>query len=238
VSAARPSISAPLIAFGKMDADAKEIWNRLRKGRSLDGLGLPMKEGRLDPSEFSAPQPRTEWYSDSRFSFGLLRGMLDLRRITWRNLDFRGADLCHLRFDRCLVDDCIFDECDCRDWRLWGSRISRCSFRGADLRESALGNTTRGWNIWEDVDFSGADLRDTTYTAGEFARCQFGDAKLTKVDFGGMSFRDCVFEGPLDEVLFDAEPPGPPRPFPPQRNAGGRHAPRAVLLRGIPGPRS
>ena len=58
-------------------------------------------------------------------------------------------------------------------------------------------------NVWEDVDFTESDLRETYYGSGDIVRCRYKDAKLTKVDFEGMVFKDCSFEGELEEVTFN-----------------------------------
>ena len=52
------------------------------------------------------------------------------------------------------------------------------------------------------VDFSGADLRETVYQAAAFERCSFRNARLVKIDFQTSTFKDCVFEGELRDVLF------------------------------------
>ena len=167
-------------------------------------MGLPERAGRTDLRGLVAPQPGRQSVTAAKFIFTLLKGAQEIRGVTWRHLDLGGADLRHLRFVDCRLEDCVFDDSDCRDWRLWDTRVARCSFRRADLRGSALGAVEgKKRNAWEDVDFTEADLRETYYGSGDIVRCRYKDAKLTKVDFEGMVFKDCTFEGELEEVTFN-----------------------------------
>jgi len=118
-------------------------------------------------------------------------------------VDFSGSNLNNLRFFDCTIENCVFDKCKCKDWRMWGTTISDTSFDSADLRSAALGGVQNGKrNQFRKVNFSGADLRDTGYEAAKFVACTFKNTKLDKVDFQTTVFIDCVFEGELCEVLF------------------------------------
>ncbi|MDE2205940.1 MAG: pentapeptide repeat-containing protein [Armatimonadetes bacterium] len=55
------------------------------------------------------------------------------------------------------------------------------------------------------MDFTGADLRDTSYNSTVFVNCLFRNTRLTKVEFWGSNFTDCVFEGELREVIFSRD---------------------------------
>ncbi|MGP0059295.1 MAG: pentapeptide repeat-containing protein [Beijerinckiaceae bacterium] len=57
-------------------------------------------------------------------------------------------------------------------------------------------------NLFNDVDFTSADLRKTVYVAAGFTGCKFTNTKLDKVDFQSSNFTDCAFEGELREVIF------------------------------------
>ena len=117
---------------------------------------------------------------------------------------FSGSHLEEFWFFDCSITDCVFTQCHCRDWRLWGCRIADTSFRGADLPESALGGVDDGKrNSFRNVDFTEADLRETAFAVAEFMGCRFDNSKLNKGNFDGSSFTDCGFEGELREVCFN-----------------------------------
>ena len=122
----------------------------------------------------------------------------------WRNLDFTGSKLNGIRFFGSEIRGCQFDDCQLQDFRVWTSRFSETSFRGASMQEAALGGVQDGQrNVFSDVDFSDADLSDSCYMAAGFERCMFRNTNLAKVDFQTSTFAECKFEGELREVIFN-----------------------------------
>jgi uncharacterized protein YjbI with pentapeptide repeats len=182
-----------------------EVWQRLASGGSLDGLSLGTRAGRTDVSGLVAPKPVPQ--KTLRTAFGdaaLLSGIIHLKGVSWRSVDFSGSRLEGLRLSNCEILDCNFDSCRCKDWKIWGTTIADSSFRSADLRSSALGGLSDGQrNRFRAVDFTTADLRDASfYPSAEFVGCTFRSTQLTKVHFWASSFSDCSFEGDLEEVTF------------------------------------
>lgn len=189
-----------------MNADQNaEVLVRLAAGRPVEGLGLGEKNGRINLNGLAVAEPVVS--KPQRLAIAevaLIQEQVVIRGATWKSLDFSGSRLNGLRFFDCSIIDCIFDECQCRDWRFWGTTFESCSFKGVDFREAALGGVIeRKRNTFRKVDFTGADLRQTAFVAAEFVSCLFRDSKLTKVNFGGSSFSDCIFEGQLREVCFN-----------------------------------
>lgn len=136
-----------------------------------------------------------------------LSGVVELRGIVLKDLDFSGARLPSLRLFDCVLDNCVFRQAVCEGWRMWRTTLRRCSFEEANLRGSALGTLSEGerWrdrNRFETVSFDRADLRDTVWHPAEVRECSFRETRLEKVEFSGTVFRRCVFSGPLDEVVF------------------------------------
>jgi len=180
------------------------IWKRLVDGGSLDSLGLGVRNGRLDLRCLSAPEPTLGETTHTVIAdIAKLEGQIRFEGVNLQSLDFSGSQLGHLRFCNCVIRNCIFDNCSCREWKLWGTTVDNSFFRETDLRGAVLGGVIAGRrNSFHKVDFTGADLRGTTYTAAEFAGCMFKDTRLDKVDFQTSTFRDCVFEGELRDVIF------------------------------------
>jgi uncharacterized protein YjbI with pentapeptide repeats len=185
-------------------AKHSEIWARLLAGRPLDGLDLPVKDGRFDLSGWTTKTfGGDERRRMSQANADVLRPTVDIKGVTWRSIDFSASDLPHLRFIDCRLEDCIFDRSMCNDWRIWATVLDQCTLRGADLRGSSLGavsGATR--NVYSNTDFRDADLRNTSYIAAVFKGCRFENAKIKRIDFESSTFVDCAFAGSLDEVVF------------------------------------
>jgi fluoroquinolone resistance protein len=125
------------------------------------------------------------------------------RGAKWENLDFSGSKLNGMRMFGCEIHNCRFNKCNLEGLRWWSMTITDTSFHGANLRRAALGGVQDGRrNVYRGVDFSEADMRETAYTAAAFGRCTFRHTKLVKIDFQMSSFKDCIFEGELNDVLF------------------------------------
>lgn len=181
-----------------------EVWERLSKGRTLDDLPIPMHAGRRDLRGLKVPEkPAARKFSLSFGAHARANSGRSFERSTWEALDFTGSHLVDLQFSMMTVDNCLFDRCKLQNLRVWASTFSDCSFFSANLRNAALGavvGDTR--NSFLRVDFSRADMAGTVYTAAAFEGCSFKFSKLSGVDFQSSTFKDCVFEGELKDVLF------------------------------------
>jgi uncharacterized protein YjbI with pentapeptide repeats len=181
-----------------------ELWARLTTGAPLDGLGLAMHRGRIDLRAHAAPKPAVlHRYNAGSAGVAELGDLIVIRGAHWRGIDFSRASLGSLRFFDSVIEDCCFEEARCRDWRMWGTTIANTTFRSADLQKAALGAVEDNKrNAFRQVDFTEANLRGTVYVSCDMIDCTFVDTKLSKVDFQGTTFTNCVFAGELEEVLF------------------------------------
>lgn len=181
-----------------------EVWDRLVRNKPLDGLGLGSKDRRVDLTGLTMPEVRVK----RTFEFnGIPMEETEpapfVKCAKWKSFDFTASKLKHLRLTECELSDCLFDRCQLEDFRVWATAFRECSFTRASLRGAVLGAVENGKrNVYSGVDFSGADLRRTVYTAAVFERCNFRHSKLEGIDFGTSTFRDCVFEGELRDVIF------------------------------------
>lgn len=178
---------------------------RLVAGRSLDGLGLGEHEGRTDMRFFPAPVPtKSGTRRVGGLAFGEMQGLFVLRDVDLVGIDFTGASLPSWRFHGSRIQDCVFDQAQCVDWRLWATDVEHCQFVGASLRQALVGSWDLGrWNRWQHVDFTGADFRAIASWAADFEKCVFDNTKLTGVQFDQCQFVDCIFSGLLRDVRFD-----------------------------------
>jgi pentapeptide repeat protein len=182
----------------------REAWDRLVQGRVLDDLSLGTRKGRVDLGGIALPDIAVlRRYQTDIADVAEVKPGAVIRGRKWQDLDFTGSKLNGIRLFDCEVQNCLFDECQLEDFRVWSSSFSETSFRSANLRKAALGGVQDGRrNSFEMADFSKADLRQSVYTAASFDRCIFRNAKLVKVDFQTSAFSNCEFEGELREVIF------------------------------------
>lgn len=188
-----------------MDESSKlEAWNRLSLGKGLDRLPLGTREGRIDLGGLDLPHVSVvRRYRTPIADVEEISGGAVIRRCQWKDLDFTGSKLDGIRLFDCEIQNCRFDACQFEDLCVWSSRFSETSFRSAGLRKAVLGGVQDGRrNVFLNVDFTKADLRQSIYTAASFEGCVFRNAKLSKIDFQTSTFSDCTFEGELREVMF------------------------------------
>jgi len=188
-----------------MNCDGRrKIWERLITGNRLDGIELQLINGRVDLTAFKVPDPLvTREYNTEKANVKQFGNLIHIHDVHWDGIDFSDSRLNSLRFHGCRIQNCSFDNAECQDWRIWRTHISNCSFRSTDLRRSSLGGVEGGErNLFQNIDFTKADLRQTAHESADFVECRFSDTNLAKVDFWGTIFLNCVFEGRLDEVIF------------------------------------
>lgn len=186
-----------------------EAWRRLVNYEPLKGLPLAKKGKRIDltGSQLSKP-PILERWQTPLANVERFEPNATFYNTTLENLDFAGSNLPAIHFSECEIRNCCFDQCNLQGLRLRASAIRESSFRGADLRGTPLGvaAVTGLWakkrNSFFNVDFSGADLRETIYVAAAFKNYDFSHAKLEKIGFGTSTFENCSFRGELREVQF------------------------------------
>jgi uncharacterized protein YjbI with pentapeptide repeats len=195
---------------------SEEAVARLLAGERLDGLGLGEHEGRIDLRGLTTPPPeRLRRFEKFGIFFEELGDMIELRDARLEGLDLSAAVLDYLRFFRTGISDCRFEDARCQRLGLWAVDVTDTSFQGADLRRSALGPWFEGrGNVYRNVDFSRADMRDIGSSHATYIDCDLSHARLDEVEFGGSSFVRCRFAGVLRDVLFydrtiDGEKPDP-----------------------------
>jgi uncharacterized protein YjbI with pentapeptide repeats len=187
---------------------AAEVTARLLSGRSLTDLGLGVTDGRVDLRYFSAPIPnRLERFEFQGWFVEELGGLLEFRDVVLSHLDLTGASLPSLRFHGVRIENCIFREATCSDWRMWATHVSGTDFGGAKVRNAALGTWDSGTgNHWVRVAFRSADLRGSFWWGAVLEDCDFTLARLDGVTFEQCAVHRCTFAGPLKRVTFDERP--------------------------------
>lgn len=183
---------------------AAEILARLTGGASLEDLPLGRHEGRIDLRALPRPDVRrTTIATQGRLEAQSLEGILDVKQGTWEGLDLSDAFLESARFMDARIVDCRFERAGCRDWRLWRTDVTRTSFVKAGMRGSVLGAWYEGRGVhYRNVDFSGADLRDSVFDSARLEDVDFSNGRLDRVSFEACDLVRCRFAGLLNEVTF------------------------------------
>ncbi|MEV0569141.1 pentapeptide repeat-containing protein [Dactylosporangium sp. NPDC050588] len=179
-------------------SSAADILRRLQTGEALGDLGLDTVDARVDLR-------------------GITFGARYLRftgvRLT--GLDLSHADVSLVELTGCQLDDCRFERAVCRDWKVFATDVTDCSFAGANLRDSSLGYWHGGrGSVYERVSFVGAKLIDASTLTAVYRDCDFSSAQLQKVNFWQSSLIRCRFAGPVKDVIFDGRVLGEPKPDP------------------------
>jgi len=178
ITSSKPPRRRVVLPPGTHDA---EIWSRLLDGASLETLGLKRIRGRFDLRGLTAPKPPSE-------ADDVARQALDdpeedgivVSDACWKNLDFSNSQLSHLRFEDCVINNCLFDRANCNDWQLRGTTLIDCSFHAADLRNARLNgvDATGKRNSFRNVDFTGAELPEKSVASIDFSGCIFSENAL------------------------------------------------------------
>jgi uncharacterized protein YjbI with pentapeptide repeats len=196
---------------------AAQIVSRFAAREPLGDLALQRHEGRIDLRGFLWSEPTSagetavavDESSNAVPPLGMrmLTNLVELHGARLADLAMSGGQLQHLRLFDSTLRNCIFDDSDCEDWRAWNLSVEDCSFRGADLTGSVLGSWYKQkGNRFSSVDFTAADLRGIVCRGATFLDCDFGEARLDKVEFQACDFVRCRFAGLLDEVRFLGDP--------------------------------
>jgi hypothetical protein len=159
-------------------ARATAVVSALATGSPLAGLGLDQVDGRTDVrglwlvSTKNLPADCVE--NDS---------IRTRPGVTWRALDFCHGTLCIDPISATVVD-CRFDNVGYRRWRVVNSTLERCTFTGADLRDSGLD----GWN--------GSQQRDVLrHAPSNYTDCTFTRTRIGPYDdFGRATLSRCLFD--------------------------------------------
>jgi uncharacterized protein YjbI with pentapeptide repeats len=197
---------------------SSEVLGRLRKGKSLDRLGLGEHEGRIDLRGLPGP----EVVKGREFEFGSnlvateLHGIVRLEKVRLEGLDFSSGQLPYLQIADSELTDCKFEEIKFEGLRLWGVRFEGGSFAGADLREAMLGSERSPCNF-VGTTFRRTDLRRAFATSSSFEECDFSRARIAKSDYHAVTFKRCKFAGEINDVRFwaadwDRASPAVPQP--------------------------
>ena len=124
--------------------------------------------------------------------------------VVWESLDLSYAHLDALRLFGARISDSIFDAASLVDLRVWGTTVTGCSFRRADLQHAALGagEWHRIRTVWGNTTFARAKLNRAVMVGAVVQQCDFErPGRLLLLQ--DCDIADCTFSGVLDSLLID-----------------------------------
>ena len=191
-----------------MRADHLGIYNRLKKGKTLEGLGLGKLAGRWLVESLSVPQPEPKGlFQFKGLTFQQNANVQILKKVRWENMHFSYCDFSDLGFFGLEMTNCHFTNCRCQEIGFWDANISDCEFVACDMTDAAFGGVDMNRprpNRYSNVIFQGCDFRGSAHSCEAYDSCSFINCRLEHIDFEGAVFSDCIFEGKLQDVMFKA----------------------------------
>lgn len=130
-------------------------------------------------------------------------GTLRLKQVSIESIDFSFADISYSYWDRCNINNCIFEETKAVELRIIASNFSNCIFRKTNFFYSYF-NLNIGSNSGSIIssEFVESNLSKCIFNFPLIEQCLFNDCNLKETDFDGSRFRDCKFKGVLDSLWF------------------------------------
>ncbi len=176
-------------------------------GSEVKDLGLETEKGRYLLKNIRFPQvQKTGEIHFHDYRSDTVRGNINFENAKWKSIHFRDCDISNSGFFSCIVDDCVFENTNCKGVGFWESSISDCRFDRCNLRSAAFGgidtSNPEAPSQYTRTTFSECDLRSSAHSCELFQYCLFYKCKLDSVNFHGAVFEDSKFVGILNEVEF------------------------------------
>ena len=170
----------------------------LRGRGELEGLDLSRHNGRLDLR-----------------GIAFTADLTDVEGMSLSDVDLTGANVANINWTNCTIENCLFDKANCQFWQIHGTSFSECSFQRADLRNCRLGEWYMGRPpLFAHANFSHAKFRHSSTHAAVYEDCDFSFADLKEMNFWQSSLIRCKFAGDLHGVVFDGRILGEAKPDP------------------------
>ncbi|AYM42056.1 pentapeptide repeat-containing protein [Mycobacteroides chelonae] len=175
----------------------------LLRGRAVSPHGT--HQGRVDLRGLVISAPERVRLDEN---FSRIAKLYEFQGVEIRDIDASHATLPEWRVIGSSFENCIFDHSKLASFRAYSAVFKQCSFKSSDLREASLGGRAEGrksrGGLYEDCDFSGADLRGVSTDPGRFTACNFQWTKWKNTRFLSTVLESCDFRyAYLERVFFD-----------------------------------
>jgi uncharacterized protein YjbI with pentapeptide repeats len=189
------------------ERDLQLTLERLGRGEAPESLSLGRThDGRVDLRgiRLSQPQPGGRFRVRGA-TFDYVRSKPIFEDLVLDNIDLSGSSLENSYWRNCTFRHVRFDRLHGRGVNFASSNMQSVSFLKADLRNANWGLDGLDGPLLIDVEFVETDLRESTYGHPLFRNCRFVRCKLWRVNFSGSRFEECVFEGLIEETIFNGK---------------------------------
>jgi len=142
----------------------------------------------------------------------------DMSKLNLVDSDFSGLKNLHDKFNAANMQNCKFIGSDMAGLLLKSNHVDSCDFSGSNFGSSQIQNSFFNRNTFSECslkdlecqksyftgcDFSGADLSGTVFKSGGFEKNTLTNAILNRSSFIEMHIQDIVFEGSMEDCIFE-----------------------------------
>lgn len=130
-------------------------------------------------------------------------GTLKLKKALIESIDFSFADISYSYWERCNINNCIFEKTKAIEIHTIACNFINSIFRNTNLTYSYL-NKNIGANSgsFKNTEFIETNLSKCIFYFPEIENCSFVDCNLKETDFDGSRFKHSKFKGTLDSLWF------------------------------------
>lgn len=130
-------------------------------------------------------------------------GTLKLKQVLIESIDLSFADISYSLWERCNINNCIFEKTKAVEIRILASNFKNCIFRKTNFFYSYF-NLNMGLDsgLISHSEFVESNLSKCIFNFPLIEQCQFVNCNLKETDFDGSRFKDCKFKGVLDSLWF------------------------------------
>ncbi|MHA3019634.1 pentapeptide repeat-containing protein [Mycobacterium sp. BMJ-28] len=197
--------------MSRQSSELRSRWDEATTTFVLDSLmrGRPTSphgtyDNRVDLRGLTIEVPKRSKVNDN---LERVSKIYEFNKAAIKNVDFSHSQLPEWRVLTSSFTDCLFESSNLPSLRTYSAKFTRCSFRDSLMREASLGAPEGAKNsggVYEDCDFTGADLRDINTDHGRFTGCVFVGTQWRNTRMLTAVFENCDFrEAVISEVFFD-----------------------------------
>jgi len=128
-------------------------------------------------------------------------------RHTWKSLHFRNCNLSELTLMSCALSDCVFEHCNLAGIGLWGTLVQDCRFEHCDMPSFGFGginiSNPKKTNRYSGMVITGGSMRGSLFSCEPVDRCKLLNCDVRSVNYKAAILTHCVFEGTLQDVIFE-----------------------------------
>lgn len=183
----------------------KKAMDCLIKGKSLSSVGSMEKyAGRWDLRGAQLSKLESEKKIEVEgHSVTQKFGTLKLKGIKIESVDFSHTDISYSWWEKCAVNNCLFEGTKMKEIWVHASDFLNCVFRKANLTYSYL-NENIGANSgsFRKVEFIETNLSECIFSFPIMEDCVFIDCNLLATNFDGSRMKNCKFKGKVDSPWF------------------------------------